>query len=52
MTDISAALLATVFVVFSLISLLLADPGLRAASLTVNTQGQMSALELRFAAKR
>lgn len=53
MKDISAALLASLFVLFSLISLLLADPNLNVmTSPSANTQGHVSALELRFALKR
>jgi hypothetical protein len=50
MKDISAVLLATLFVVFSLVSLLMADPNLNRVW-SVDPRGA-SELELRIALKR
>jgi hypothetical protein len=51
MKDIAAVLLATLFVVFSLVSLLLADPHLDRAR-WADAHGAASELELRYALKR
>jgi len=51
MKDIFAVLLATVFVVFALVSLLLADPNLD-RTWWADARGADSELELRYALKR
>jgi hypothetical protein len=52
MKDISIPLLATLLILFSLFSLLMADPNLSPTGFSVNPQGAVSELELRYALKR
>lgn len=52
MKDISATLLASLLIFFSLLSLVVADPYWDATGLSFNPQETVSELELRYALKR
>ncbi|MGH7825878.1 MAG: hypothetical protein ACREQ7_11970 [Candidatus Binatia bacterium] len=52
MKDISGAILASLFVLFSLFSLVVADSRPGGTSLVVNTQGTVSEIALRYALEK